>query len=86
MKISFKRIVRQVGRDFADSFDVERNLRKTGKQWRDISRLIRGKSKSKLSGGVTFPEQYTTPSSAKYPVGNTGFHRVYPSMGVSGAY
>lgn len=78
MGLSLRKIIKQTGRDFADYFDVPKNVKRSAKEFRSLSRLIRGKNSSRSS--------ISTSSSARYSVGNTGFHRAYPSIGIRGSY
>lgn len=77
MGFSLRKIIKQTGRDFADYFNVPKNIKRSANEFRSLSRLIRGKS----------PRSFVSiSSSARHSVGNTGFHRAYPSIGVRGSY
>lgn len=77
MSFSLRKIIKQTGQDFADYFNVPKNVKRSAKEFRSLSRLIRGKS----------PRSFVpVSSSARHLVGNTGFHRAYPSIGVKGSY
>ena len=78
MGFSLRKLIKQAGRDFVDYFDVPKNVKRSAKEFRSLSRLIRGKDSSRSS--------ISTSSSARHSVGNTGFHRAYPSIGIRSSY
>lgn len=80
MGFSLRKIIKQTGRDFVSYFDVPKNVKRASKEFRSLSRLIRGKDVSRSRSFVS------TSSSARHSVGNTGFHRAYPSLGIRGSY
>lgn len=84
MDFSLRKIIKQTGRDFADYFDVPKNVKRSAKEFRSFSRLIRGKDSSHSSHSSR--SSISTSSSARHSVGNTGFHRAYPSIGIRGSY
>lgn len=75
MGFSFKKIAKQIGKDCAHYFDIPYRAKRVAKEFRNLSRLIRGKNSS---------SSLNTNQSARHAVGNTGFHRAYPSLGVRG--
>lgn len=77
MHLNFRQMAKDLGQDCVDAFNLPKRFRKIGHSWRDFSRKIRGKSTSSSS-------YLNIESSARHAVGNTGFHRAYPSLGVRG--
>ena len=84
MGFSLRKIIKQTGRDFADYFNVPKNIKRSANEFRALSRLIRGKSPLSSRGSIS--SSLSASSSARHSVGNTGFHRAYPSIGVRGSY
>ena len=65
-------------REAVEAFDYPKRFKRFAKDLRNLSRDLRGKSNTKSSLNIQ--------SSARHQVGNTGFHRAYPSIGVRGSY
>lgn len=80
MSLSFKSLVKSIGNSIADNYNAPKQFRRMASEIRSIGRLFSGKGKSNAFVGSS------SPSSARHLVGNTGFHRAYPSIGVKGAY
>ena len=67
-------------RSAVEAFDYPKRFKRFAKDLRNLSRDLRGKSDSRITSSLN------TQSSARHQVGNTGFHRAYPSLGVKGSY
>ena len=67
-------------RSAIEAFDYPKRFKRFAKDLRNFSRDLRGKSDSRTTSYLN------THSSARHQVGNTGFHRAYPSLGVRGSY
>ena len=67
-------------REAVEAFDYPKRFKRFAKDLRNLYRDLRGKSDSRISSSLN------TQSSARHQVGNTGFRRVYPSIGVRGSY
>lgn len=63
-------------------YSLRKNIKRSAAEFRSLSRLIRGKP----FGGHRTSSSLSTSSSARHSVGNTGFHRAYPSIGIRGSY
>ena len=67
-------------RSAVEAFDYPKRFKRFAKDLRNLSRDLRGKSDGRTTSFLN------TQSSARHQVGNTGFHRSYPSIGVRGSY
>ena len=65
-------------REAVEAFDYPKRFKRFAKDLRNLYHDLRGKSDTKSF--------LSTQSSARHQVGNTGFHRAYPSIGVRGSY
>ena len=66
-------------REAVEAFDYPKRFKRFAKDLRNLYHDLRGKSYNTKSS-------LNIQSSARHQVGNTGFHRAYPSIGVRGSY